>query len=94
MKINILGEIIHAIKDMFSKSSGATPTLLLLDINGILAIESYTKVLNYNEKELSFISGKKQIYIYGDNLSVLSFTNEGMTVTGKIEKIELFEVCK
>ena len=94
MKINIFGEIMYAIKDMFSKNGGAKPTLLLLDINGTLAIESFAKMLNYNEKELSFISGKKQIYIYGDNLSVQSFTNENMTVTGIIEKIELFEVCK
>ncbi len=94
MKINILAEILHAIKDMFSKSGGATPTLLLLDVNGVLAIESFAKMLNYNEKELSFISGKKQIYIYGDNLSVLSFAKEGLTVSGKIVKIELFEVYK
>ena len=94
MKTIKLNDFKNAMFSMFSKGGDAVQALLCIDVNGLLVVESYSRMLNYSEKEISFLSGKKQIYIHGSGLSVLSFTKSGMTIAGKIEKIELYEVDK
>ncbi len=94
MKNKRITDVFCAIKDMFSVNGNVRQTFLFLDINGMLIIESYAKVLDYTRNRISFQSAKKHIYVYGKDLSVLSFTKEGMTISGTIEKIEIFEVAK
>ena len=73
---------------------GAIPTFLFFDINGTVLVEHFSKLINYTDKEIAFISKNKQIYIYGKDLTIMYFSKTEMTIEGKIEKIELFEVCK
>ena len=70
----------------------ATPTFLFFDINGTVIVEHFSKLVNYTDKEVSFVSKNKQVYIYGNDLTIMYFSKSEMTVEGNIEKIEIFEV--
>ena len=65
---------------------------MFLDINGKVIIERFSKLLNYTDKEVSFVSKSKQVYIYGNDLTIMYFSKSEMTIEGNIEKIEIFEV--
>ena len=92
MKFKKLTDIKTAITDIISIKEKAAQTFMCIDVNGFLDIESYSQMLNCTDKEISFIAGRKQIYIHGNGLMVMSYTRNGMTIDGKIEKIEIFEV--
>ena len=92
MKFKKLTDTKTAITDIFSTKQKAVQTFMCIDVNGFLNIESSSKLLNCTDKEISFTAGKRQIYIHGNGLMVMSYTKNGMTIDGKIEKIEIYEV--
>lgn len=92
MKFKKLTDTKTAITDIFSTKQKAVQTFMCIDVNGFLNIESRSEMLNCTDKEISFIAGKRQIYIHGNGLMVMSYTKNGMTIDGKIEKIEIYEV--
>ena len=92
MKFKKMTDTKTAITDIFSTKRRAAQTFMCIDVNGSLNIESRSEMLNCTDKEISFIAGRKQIYIYGCCLSVMTFSKSGMTIIGKIEKIEIYEV--
>ena len=92
MKFKKLTDTKTAITDIFSTKQKAVQTFMCIDVNGFLNIESGSELLNCTDKEISFIAGRKQIYIRGNGLMIMSYTQNGMTITGKIEKIEIYGV--
>ena len=92
MKSKKAEKFTDSIKAMVGLGQEAIPTFLFFDINGSVVIESFSKLINYTDKEISFVSKSKRIYIYGNNLSIMSFSKNEMSIQGDIEKIELFEV--
>ena len=92
MKFKKLTDTKTAVTDIFSTKQKAVQTFMCIDVNGFLNIESSSQMLTCTDKEISFIAGKKQIYIQGSGLSVMTFSKNGMNIKGKIEKIEIFEV--
>lgn len=85
-------EIIQAFKSIGDKNIQAIPTFLSLDTNGNLIIETNARMLNCTNKEISFLCKGRQIYISGSNLEIRSFTRTMLSLGGKIDKIEFFEV--
>ena len=65
---------------------------MFFDINGTVIVEHFSKLVNYTDKEVSFVSKNKQIYVYGSALTIMYFSKSEMTIEGNIEKIEIFEV--
>lgn len=92
MKIKKSENFTDSLKSMAGLGKSAVPTFLLFDINGMVVVESFSKLLNYTDKEVSFVSKNKQVYIYGSGLAIMSFSKNQMTIQGQISKIELFEV--
>ena len=92
MKLNITEAFGERVKEVAGFGKAAIPTFLLFDINGTVVVERFSKLLNYTDKEISFVSKNKQVYIYGSNLMIMYFSKSEMTIEGNIEKIEIFEV--
>ena len=92
MKSKKAEKLTDFMKSMIGFGKSAIPTFLFFDVNGAVVVESFSKLVNYTDNEISFISKNKRIYIYGKNLSIMSFTKNEMSIQGNIEKIELFEV--
>ena len=92
MKLKKVEKITNTIKTIAGQGKSAIPTWLYFDINGYLVVESFSKLLNYTDEEIAFVSKYKQVYIYGSKLSILSFSKNEMIIQGKIGKIEFFEV--
>ena len=92
MKSKKTEKFTDSMKGMVGLGQEAIPTFLFFDTNGSVVIESFSKLINYTDKEISFVSKSKRIYIYGNNLSIMSFSKNEMSIQGNIEKIELFEV--
>ena len=92
MKLNMAEIFGEKVKDVAGFGKSATPTFLFFDINGTVIVEHFSKLVNYTDKEVSFVSKNKQIYIYGSDLTIMYFSKSEMTIEGNIEKIEIFEV--
>ena len=92
MKLNMTETFGEKVKDVAGFGKSATSTFLFFDINGTVIVERFSKLLNYTDKEVSFISKGKQVYIYGNDLTIMYFSKSEMTIEGNIEKIEIFEV--
>ena len=92
MKLNMTETLGEKVKDVAGFGKTATPTFLFFDINGTVIVEHFSKLVNYTDKEVSFVSKNKQVYIYGNDLTIMYFSKSEMTVEGNIEKIEIFEV--
>lgn len=84
--------IIQAFKSVADRNIMAVNTFLSFDINGNLIIESFRKLIDYDENKIAVSAADRQIYVYGDNLKIVSFSKTDIQITGKITKIELMEV--
>ena len=89
-------KIKDAITDVFktitSKEINTTNTFMIFDTEGNLIIEGNNSNINYAEESISLCADKKNIYIYGENLKILSCSKSGIHIAGRINRIELFEV--
>ncbi len=82
----------YALKESFSENEYFSPALFTLNLKGELVIEGFNKLNEYNEKVVNISAFNKQIYIYGENLTLSYFTKDTIQIVGKINSIEVFEV--
>lgn len=93
MKIKKNSEsILQVMKSVTDIENIANPTFLSLDLNGGLVVESFSKLLDYDNDKISISAAGKTIYIYGENMKITTFSKSVLHVQGSIIKIELFEV--
>ena len=84
--------VIDALKTVVDKDMNIFPTLLTIDISGRLIIDGRCSGIDYNSENISLNSQGRRIYIYGDNLEIGNYSKESISISGKIKKIEFFEV--
>ena len=92
MKFKKAENFTDTLKSMAGLTGNTMPTFLRIDTDGYIIVESFSKLINYTENEISFTAHHKQIYIHGNNLGIMSFSKNEMMIKGEIQKIELFEV--
>ena len=84
--------MLNAVKSITDNSIVRQNTFLALDISGNMSVENFKELLCYDEDKIALKAGEKQIYIYGEDLKVLSYNKYDINLNGKINKIEIFEV--
>lgn len=82
-------EMVHTVVD---KTYIATPTFISIDINNGVVVESFKKLIDFTDKTVSISAADKNIYIYGEMLQITSFSKTTVYISGKVTKIEIFEV--
>ncbi len=84
--------VVQAFRSIADKDISAVSTLLSVDINGNLIVESFRKLIEYDSNKISLDTGCKLVYIYGQNMKILTFSKAQLQIDGEITKIEFFEV--
>ena len=83
--------VIGALKDIYSAENEAVQTAISIDINGCINIDSFKKLIDYRNDSIVIETRQKRVYIYGEDLIILSCNKHNAVCSGKITKIELFE---
>ncbi len=78
------------IKDIYSFSQEASPTSINIDVDGCITLENFKKLLDYNDTMIALETRDKTVYIYGEELTVITCNKYNATVCGEILKIEIF----
>lgn len=77
-------------KDIYSNENEASPTVISVDINGIINIENLKRIEDYRKDRIVLETKTKKVYIYGENLSILSCKKHCAVCVGIISRIEFF----
>ncbi|MBE6887398.1 MAG: hypothetical protein E7484_03140 [Ruminococcaceae bacterium] len=83
--------VIGALKDIYSTENEAVQTAISIDVNGCINIDSFKKLIDYRQNSIVIETRQKRVYIYGEDLIILSCSKHNAVCNGKITKIELFE---
>ena len=78
-------------KDIYSSENDAVKTSVSIDINGCINIDSFKKLIDYRNDVIILETNQKKVYIYGENLIILTCNKHNAVCNGKIRKIELFD---
>ncbi len=65
-------------------------TAIAIDDSGSVVLENFKKVIDYTSDKIVMETNRKIIYIYGENLAILSCDKHNATAQGNIVKIEIF----
>ena len=82
---------IKSVKDIYSVSYDVCSTSISIDINGCTVIENFRKLLNYTNSMIALETNEKIVYIYGEELKILTCNRYTASVCGEITKIEIFQ---
>ncbi len=85
-------DIINAIKSMGDNGITAVSTFISIDCQNGMIIETFQKIIDYTRQKIVIMASDKYIYVYGENITVKSFSKSEIQLNGKIQKIEFFEV--
>ena len=85
-------DIINAIKSMGDNGITAVSTFISIDCQNGMIIETFQKIIDYTREKIVIIASDKCIYVYGENITVKSFSKSEIQLNGDIQKIEFFEV--
>ena len=85
-------EIINAIKSMGNNGVAAVSTFISIDCQNGMIIETFQKIIDYTREKIVVMASNKYIYVYGENITVKTFSKSEIQLEGKIQKIEFFEV--
>ena len=83
--------VIDVFKDIYSNENEAAQTAISIDINGCINIDSFKRLIDYRQDSIVIETRQKRVYIYGEDLTILSCNRHSAVCNGKIRKIELFE---
>ena len=76
MKLNMTETLGEKVKDVAGFGKTATPTFLFFDINGTVIVEHFSKLVNYTDKEVSFVSkNKSNCFDLRPNINPIVSTN-------------------
>lgn len=78
------------VKEIYSDKVETSNTVIAFDANGVVNIENFKRIADYGNSKIVLETKEKSIYIYGENLSLLSCRKNCAVCTGNISKIELF----
>ena len=84
MKNNQKKNIFKSVDDLVNN------TAIAIDDSGSVVLENFRKVIDYTSEKLVMETNRKVIYIYGENLIILSCDKHNATAKGNIAKIEIF----
>lgn len=62
--------------------------VLHINCSGLVEIEGCRAVLLYNEQQLKLDLGKWQVSLFGDGLSLETFSKTGLVIRGRVFKTE------
>ena len=85
-------DIINAIKSMGDNGITAVSTFISIDCQNGMIIETFQKIIDYTREKIVIMASDKYIYVYGENITVKSFSKSEIQLNGDIQKIEFFEV--
>ena len=84
--------VIRAFRSITDKDINVLPTMITVDISGNVIIDGTNKFLNYDSRQISVNTQGRTVYISGEELRIVACSRENIHISGKIQKIELFEV--
>lgn len=84
------GNIVEKIKKARELSGQVIKTEISVDENGGIWVDSFNKILDYTKDKLVLETKNKTIYIYGDEITVISCDKHTASAQGKVKKIEIF----
>ena len=80
------------VKTVADKSYNANPTFISIDLKNGIIVDQFQKLIDFTDSRLNLIAAGKNVYIYGENLKITSYSKTVIYISGKINKIEIFEV--
>lgn len=83
--------VAEALKDIYSMGNDAVQTSISIDINGCVSLDSFKKLVDYRSDKIIIETRQKRIYIYGEDLVILSCSKHNAVCNGKIVRIEIFD---
>ncbi|MEG0019294.1 MAG: YabP/YqfC family sporulation protein [Oscillospiraceae bacterium] len=94
MKLKVNKEkdnVLNGIKTIYSKAYEGAQCIISIDINGFVMIENFKKIKDYTINKIIIETKQKNVYIYGEQLKVITCNRQTATVNGTIQKIEIFD---
>ena len=83
--------VMSSLRDIYSMENDAVQTAIAIDVNGCVTLESFKKLVDYRNDKIIIETKQKRVYIYGEELVILSCSKHNAVCCGKISRIELFE---
>ena len=80
------------LKAVMDKNYTANSTLISIDLKNGVIIDGFKKLVDFSEEIINVTAADKNIYIHGEMLQLTSFSKSAVYISGKITKIEIFEV--
>lgn len=80
------------IDSIFGKENSAVPTFISLDLKNGVIIDKFQKLIDFTDKSINLVAYNRNVYIYGENLRITSYSKAMIYITGAVHKIEIFEV--
>ena len=85
-------DLISMVKTVADKSYNANPTFISIDLKNSIIVDQFQKLIDFTDSRLNLITAGKNVYIYGENFKITSYSKTVIYISGKINKIEIFEV--
>ncbi len=79
------------IKEIYSNNTEVSNTVIAFDAKGMVNVENFKKIADYSNEKIVLETKEKTIYIYGEDMSLLSCQKNCAVCTGNIFRIELFD---
>lgn len=82
--------ILSTFKDIYSNCSPIGETALSIDTDGCVTVDSFKKLVDYRKGVVILETKTRFMYIYGQNLVIVSCGKNSAVCKGDISKVELF----
>ena len=83
--------IAAAFRDIYSNANQYGETEISIDTNGFVAIDNFKKLIDYRKGVVVAATVRKRIYIYGENLVIVSCGKNSAVCKGDISRVEMYE---
>lgn len=79
------------IKTIYSNKPNVAQCVISIDVDGYTTLENFKKINDYTENKIVIETSQKNVYIYGEELKLVSCNKCTAIADGLIKKIEIFD---
>lgn len=89
LKNSIFFQMVRSVTD---KNYCANQTFISIDLKNGIIVDQFEKLIDFSAHCFNLTAAGRNVYIYGENLKITSYSKTMIYITGKISKVEIFEV--
>ncbi len=92
MPLNKNNDFFRMVKSVTDRNFFANQTFISIDLKNGVIVDQFEKLIDFSDETFNLVAAGRNVYIYGENLKITSYSKTMIYVMGKINKIEIFEV--